>query len=125
MKKNKQQEIKENSNLDETLNLDKKEETTKKKEKEPMVEGIFRNWEISGSPLTFSFAEGKESPKRYTFEDGKTYVIPVRVARHINRCTYPVNEAETDSQGHYLGKREGIVRRFSFRRIDDLIDDVG
>jgi len=93
--------------------------------KPEMVEGIFRNWEIRGAPITFSYTDDGSPAKKYTLEDGKKYVLPINVARHLNRCGYPTSEAEVDKQGHYLGKREGWIRRYSFRRVDDLMDDVG
>ena len=109
--------------LEETLNINKKEKP-KKKVEEPMVDGVFKNWETRGAPLAFSFTADKSPAKKYTLEDGKRYKIPISVARHINSCTYPINESEVDKQGNYLGTRESIVRRFSFRRVDDLIDNI-
>ena len=120
----KQQEIKPATKLQEALGS---KEKSKKKKEIPMVEGIFKNWEVRGAPTTFSYYTeslcGKKGvAKKYTFEDGKKYKIPFEVARHINRCAYPTSEAEVDKQGHYLGKREGLVRRYTFRRVDDLMD---
>ena len=124
MQDNKQQEIKTKTKLEETLDVKKKDNSKKETEEIPLVEGVFKNWEIRGAPITFSFCKDKKTPKKYTLEDGKKYKLPLNVAKHINRCMYPVSKAEVDKHGAYIGKRESMVRRYSFRRVDDLIDDI-
>ena len=119
----KQEEVKTN-NLEAVLATDKKSNTAKKVDKKPMVDGIFRNWEIRGAPVIFSFSNSKAPASKFTLEDGKRYTLPLEVAKHINKCTYPVSKAKMDKDGKYIGKENEIVRRYSFRRIDDLIDDV-
>jgi len=116
---NDQQKIKSTTKLEEAINAKEKS-----KNKEQMVEGIFKNWEVRGAPITFSYCDDKGPAKKYTLEDGKKYVLPLKVAKHINRCAYPVSQAETDKHGHYLRKREGMVRRYTFRRVDDLMGDT-
>lgn len=113
-------------------NIVEKSKTEKPKEKQPknirsnprkkeeMVEGIFRNWEVRGAPITFSYSADKNVAKKYTLEDGKTYILPISVAKHLNRCCYPASEYELDKHGNPLGKRETMVRRYEFRRVDDL-----
>jgi len=121
----KQQSIKPQDKLEQTLTTTKGKSN---KSKVPVVEGIFKNWEVRGAPITFSYFSkelcgSKGVPKKYTLEDGKKYKLPIEVAKHINRCAYPVSNAEVDKGGKYLGKREGMVRRYTFRRVDDLMDN--
>lgn len=124
MLKNKQQEIK-SEKLEKTLSV-KEKDVPKKEEKIEMVEGIFRNWDIKGAPHTFSYFTktlcGKNgAAKKYTFEDGGKYTIPLEVAKHLNQCSFPVSKHEVDKQGKHIGKVESRVHRFSFRRINDLM----
>jgi len=126
MQTNKQQEIKP-VKLEETLNTKEKKKPEKKKEEVQMVEGIFRNWDVKGAPIKFSYYTkrvcGKGGPpKKYMLEDGGRYTIPLEVARHLNNCAIPVSKAEVDKKGNYIGKREELVRRCTFRRIDDLME---
>jgi len=124
---NKEEEKINNTNntiLEETLNTNKKENIRKRKPKEPMVEGIFRNLEIPGSPLTFSFSIDKNPAKKYTLIDGEKVTLPLSVAKHINNCKYSVNKAEIDSRGIWIGVHRDEVHRFSFRRIDNLMEDA-
>ena len=122
-KENTQQEIKPVAKLKATLDV-KEKDKPKKKEEEPMVEGIFKNWEVAGAPAIFSVSFTKAPAKKYTLQDGGKYTLPLKVAKHINTCSYPVSENEVDKRGHYLGKREGMVRRYTFRRFDDLVDNI-
>ena len=105
----------------EVKKIDKPIKKTVKK-KVVMVEGEFKNWETKGAPLTFSYSDDDTPSKKYTFCEGKRYKIPLAVAKHINRCGYPVSKHEVDEAGNYIGKTEEWVKRFSFRRIDDLLD---
>jgi len=125
---NKQQEIKPATKLEEALGPKEKEKSKNKKETQ-IVEGIFKNWEVRGAPITFSYyskavCDKKGVPKKYTLEDGKKYKLPFEVARHINTCAYPTSKAEVDKKGHYTGKRDAMVRRYTFRRVDDLMDSI-
>lgn len=53
-----------------------------------MVTGIFKNLEAPGGDLEFTYRKYKEEPFRvYHFDDGKTYTIPIGVAKHINNMT--------------------------------------
>lgn len=53
-----------------------------------MVTGVFENEEVSGGDVTFTYKAYKEDPHRqYHLEDGKTYTIPLGVAKHINNTT--------------------------------------
>jgi hypothetical protein len=52
-----------------------------------IVEGIFKNREGDGM-VSFSYKKYKDEPVRiYSFENGKTYKIPLGVANHINNGT--------------------------------------
>jgi len=52
------------------------------------VTGIFKNLEAPGGDLTFTYKKYKEDPIReYHLEDGKSYTIPIGVAKHINNMT--------------------------------------
>lgn len=59
-----------------------------RKEDAKLVKGIFKNLEVPGGDLKFSYRRHKgENPRIYHFEDGETYEIPLGVARHINQDT--------------------------------------
>ena len=57
----------------------------KYKEESQLVKGIFKNLEVPGGDVSFSFRAYPHDPLRvYRFEDGKEYEIPLCVARHLN-----------------------------------------
>jgi hypothetical protein len=55
------------------------------KEQSRLVKGIFKNLEAPGATLAFPYrAYPHDEIRMYTLEDGKTYEIPICVAKHIN-----------------------------------------
>lgn len=89
-----------------------------------MVRGVFKNFELSGAPVTFSFHKYKGDPiSRYTLTDGDTFELPHMVVQHINEnCRYPVNEFATSPDGkpsHKIGK---WVQRYGFYSTDFKVD---
>lgn len=93
-----------------------------------IVKGMFKNEELPGAPLSFSFLKYKEVPlKTYTFEDGKAYEVPFMIASHINNsCWYPVYKTFDDGDGRFRTKVGQKVRRFSFIPLDFISDfDMG
>lgn len=53
-----------------------------------MVTGTFKNLEVKGGDVTFSYRKYKEEPyRKYHFEDGETYTVPLGVAKHIKEMT--------------------------------------
>ncbi len=53
-----------------------------------MVTGIFKNIEVPGGDLTFTYKKYKEDNYRtYHFYDGMKYTIPLGVAKHLNNQT--------------------------------------
>jgi hypothetical protein len=84
------------------------------------VRGMFKFFEIQGGELSFSFNAYKGDPrKKYTLQDGQTYVIPMGVARHLNTSGWwPVHEHSVDAEGkpkQIIGKK---VRRYGFFPLD-------
>jgi len=79
----------------EDLRLAAKDEDSK------MVTGIFKNIEVPGGDLTFTFRKYKEdSYQTYHFLDGKEYSIPLGVAKHINNMTkVPKRAYATNEKG--------------------------
>lgn len=63
----------------------------KYKEESKLVKGIFKNLECSGGKVEFPYKKyPQEEVTIFTFEDGKTYDIPLGLARHINQnCRLP------------------------------------
>lgn len=91
-----------------------------------MVRGVFKNFELPGAPVSFSFHKYKGDPiARYTLTDGDTFELPHMVVRHINdNCRYPVNEFATGHDGkpsHKIGK---WVQRYGFYSTDFNFDDA-
>jgi hypothetical protein len=57
----------------------------KHKEDSKLVKGMFKNLECPGGGLEFSFRAYPQDPVcLYKLEDGKTYEVPLAVAKHIN-----------------------------------------
>lgn len=91
--------------------------------KEPEIEGIFTNLEAEGQPVKFSWCMDKGRPKYYKIEDGERLKLPLSVARHLNNCKYIDKAPKVDRHGRSLGVQERVVNRFSFRRIDEFLDN--
>ena len=72
------------------------------KEESKIVKGIFRCREPDGGSVKFSFRKYKWDPiKWYTMVDGRTYEIPLAVARHLNKnCSYAVHSHILDQDGN-------------------------
>lgn len=92
-----------------------------REEETKLVTGIFRCMEPVGGSVTCSYRKYPGEPiKSYTFEDGKTYTIPLGLARHLNSgCAWPVHkyaiDRDTDKPSPMVGK---WVHRFSFSSTD-------
>ena len=73
------------------LSVERKKEAKEKLNKahaedNRLVKGTFKNLEAPGGSLEFAFRKYPQDPARiYRFEDGKTYEIPICVAKHINK----------------------------------------
>lgn len=72
-----------------------------KDEDSKMVTGVFKNIEVPGGDLEFSYKKYKEdSIKVYHFQDGMEYTIPIGVAKHINNMTsVPERDYATNPDG--------------------------
>ncbi len=71
--------------------LDKKALTYQRDKDREKVKGIFRNFETRGGSIKFPFRGYKGDPiEWYELTDGKTYEIPLGVAKHLNKnCWVP------------------------------------
>jgi hypothetical protein len=89
-----------------------------------IVKGIFKNNELPGAPLKFSFLKYKEVPlESYYFEDGKVYEVPYMIAHHLNNnCSYPIYQHVEEGDGKFRQKIGRKVQRFSFVPLD-FIDE--
>jgi hypothetical protein len=94
----------------EDLRVQKRDEDSK------MVTGIFKNDEVKGGDLTFTIRLYKEDPyKTYYFEDGKTYTIPLGVAKHINTMTRQKEHAYlVDKDGKKINGIGSYRQRYTF-----------
>lgn len=85
------------------------------------VTGVFRCMEPVGGSVTLSYRKYPgEQVKNYTFEDGKSYTIPLGLARHLNSgCAWPVHKYAvdplTDRPKPEVGK---WIHRFMFQSND-------
>ena len=91
-----------------------------------MVRGVFKNFELPGAPVTFSYCKYKgDSIRSYTLTDGDSFELPYMVVKHINdNCRYPVNEFSTGPDGkpsHKIGK---WVQRYGFFSTDFMHDEA-
>lgn len=88
-----------------------------REEESRLVTGQFRCTEPVGGSVTLSYRKYPGEPiKNFTFEDGRTYTIPLGLARHLNSgCAWPVHQScidpLTDRSSSKVGK---WVHRFSF-----------
>jgi hypothetical protein len=91
-----------------------------RKKDEKMVKGIFKNLEAPGAEAMFSYRAYKEHPIRtYTLEDGKTYDLPLGVAKHINRqCRYQRCANLIDKDGKPMIGAGDPVQRYEFTPTD-------
>lgn len=90
------------------------------------VKGIFKYYEVPGGSVSFVFKEYKEDEvERYDFIDGRTYNIPLGVAKHLNkRGWYPVHEHIKTEDGTTMRIGEK-VRRFGFQSLEFIdVDDL-
>ena len=85
------------------------------------VTGIFKNIEVPGGDLEFTYRKYKEDPYRsYRFEDGKEYTVPLGVAKHINQMTkvkrhsYLVNQEgkKISGVGSYRQRYQFLSKEF-------------
>ena len=88
------------------------------------VKGIFKNNEVQGAPVSFSFQRYKEIPlETYTFEDGVMYEVPYMIAHHLNNNGwYPVYQHIEEGDGKFRQKMGRKIQRFNFIPLD-FIDE--
>ena len=81
-----------------------------------MVVGIFKNIEVPGGDLQFTYRKYKEDPYRsYHFEDGKEYTVPMGVAKHINNMTKVKQHAHlVDKDGKKMVGAGSYRQRYQF-----------
>jgi hypothetical protein len=101
---------KEDKILAEDLRIKQRDEDSK------IVTGIFKCDEVKGGDLTFTIKLYKEDPyKTYYLEDGKTYSIPLGIAKHINNMTRQKEHAYlVDKDGKKINGIGAYRQRFSF-----------
>jgi hypothetical protein len=90
------------------------------------VRGIFKYYEVPGGTVSFVFKEFKEDQvERYDFIDGKTYSVPLGVAKHLNkRGWYPIHQhiKTEDGTAMRIGEK---VQRFGFQSLEFIdVDDL-
>lgn len=84
------------------------------------VKGIFQFHECPGGELSFVFRFYREDPiEKFTLQDGKTYELPLGVARHLNQNGwYPVHHYQTDETGAPVMEIGEKRNRYSFRSLE-------
>ena len=87
-----------------------------RKEDERLVKGTFKNLEVEGGDVTFSYRGYKGEPIRvYSFIDGESYTIPLGVAKHINRnCKYSRSAHLVDKNGMPMTGAGKPKQRYEF-----------
>lgn len=120
--------------------LDKNSIAYRQERNKQLVRGIFRDYEVPGGRLEFSFGPEFKGDKtnNYSMIDGQTYEIPYGVAWHLNnRCFYPefehrANEPFINGQevaSHLSGINNNVriakkVHRFGFQSLDFFEPDI-
>ncbi len=81
-----------------------------------VVTGIFKNLETKGGDITFTYRKYKEDPyQTFHFEDGKSYSIPIGVAKHLKEMTkVKRNEYLVDKDGKKIVGVGSYNQRFEF-----------
>lgn len=86
-----------------------------------LVKGVFQCHQPQGGSVKFSFKAYKGNPvETYEFHHGKTYEIPLAVAKHLNEnCNYPVYSEVLGPDGLRSTDVSKRVQRFNFVRLFD------
>lgn len=120
--------------------LDAKQIEKRRQKDKEMVRGVFKDYEVPGGELEFSFGPIYKGDETITFsrlngtslKDGEVYTIPFGVAKHLNNnCNYP--EFEHQPGEGFAGApnaytRENVriskkVHRFGFNTLDFMQDE--
>lgn len=90
------------------------------KEESRLVTGVFKNLECPGGGLEFPFRKFPQDPIRiYTFEDGKSYEVPLAVAKHINKtCNEKRHKYIIDKDGNKTVDVLPNRQRYQFLSVD-------
>lgn len=86
-----------------------------------LVKGVFQCHEPRGGSVKFSFKKFKGDPVTvYELWDGRTYEIPLAVAKHLNEnCNYPIYSEILGKDGLRTQEVSKKVQRFNFVRLFD------
>lgn len=90
-----------------------------------MVKGVFKDYEVPGGNLSFSYRKYKgEDITRYDMIDGHVYTIPRGVAKHLNSsCWYPeYDHIKGEGSTNYAIKKK--VHRFGFQSLEFMDEDA-
>jgi len=89
------------------------------------VKGIFKYYEVQGGSLSFYFKAYKEDKlTRYDLIDGGIYILPLGVAKHLNKnCWYPRYAHNKDANGVVTEKIGTKTRRTGFQSLEFM--DIG
>jgi hypothetical protein len=81
-----------------------------------VVTGVFKNHEVPGGDLEFAIRLYPNEPvRKYYLEDGKSYDLPLGVAKHINRmCKYTKSKYLVDKDGKKIIGADKPIDRYSF-----------
>lgn len=105
------------------LSKERKEEAKQKlaeeyKKESKIVKGIFKNLECKGGTAQIAWRKfPQDDVTLFTFEDGKTYDIPLCLAKHINNdCCIQPHEYLTNLNGDRIvsQNREKAFQRYEF-----------
>ena len=89
------------------------------------VKGIFQFHECPGGTLSFAYRFYREDPvESYALVDGKTYELPLGVARHLNKNGwYPIHRYEMDESGKPALEIGEKRHRYSFRSLEFMASE--
>lgn len=93
-----------------------------RKEENKLVDGIFKNLEVPGGDLTFSYRKFKGDPiLTFTLKHNQRYKLPLGVARHLNsQCYYPKHKYLLGPDGQPLPETEIGMKehRYAFQSLE-------
>lgn len=107
--------------LNELQKKDAKEKLAKQyKEESRIVKGVFKNLESPGGSVEFPYRKFPQDPIMiYKLEDGKTYDVPLAVARHINiTCNEKKHRYVVDKDGNKTQDVQPSRQRYQFLSTD-------
>lgn len=88
-----------------------------------IVNFMFKNYEVRGGDLKFSYLDHETPLNHYRFFDGQKHSAPYSVAKHIHfNTSYPVHQHKQDENGKYIIRVGEMTQRYGIIPLDFIFD---